>query len=157
MKLDREVVDFFHSQNCVIVSSIDKNGYPHSACKGIIRIDPSGRVYLLDIYKAVTYANLAENPLLSVTAIDEHKFSGYCLKGKATIVKEEEIDPNVVKAWEDRLTSRITQRIIKNILDKKGHPRHPEAHFPTPKYMIVMDVDEVVDLTPHQLREESED
>jgi len=152
MNLSKQVIDFFRNQGCVIVSTLDKNGYPHSACKGIIKIEPEGRVYLLDIYKAVTHANLNRNEFFSITAVDEHKFSGYCLKGKARIIKSEELSPDIVKAWEDRVTSRITQRVVKNILDKKGHPKHPEALFPKPKYMIVMDVEEVVDLTPPHLK-----
>jgi len=152
MNLPKQAIDFFRNQGCVIVSTLDKNGYPHSACKGIVKIEPEGRVYLLDIYKAVTHANLIRNASFSITAVDEHKFSGYCLKGKARIIKAEELSPDIIKAWEDRVTSRITQRMVKNIFDKKGHPKHPEALFPKPKYMIVMDVEETVDLTPPHLK-----
>jgi hypothetical protein len=89
---------------------------------------------------------------LSISAVDEHRFRGYCLKGKARIVKEQECSPEIIKAWEDRITARITQRLLKNIHEEKGHPRHPEVLLPKPKYLIVMEIEEIIDLTPHHLK-----
>ncbi len=125
---------------------------PHNSCKGIVKINENGRVYLLDLYKAKTYENLKHNSHIAVSAVDEHKFKGFCLKGKAKIVKEESLSSHIITAWEKKLTHRITQRVLKNIAGEKGHDEHPEARFPKPEYMIVMQVEEVVDLTPHHLK-----
>lgn len=151
-KLPDEIIQFFHNQGCVIVSTIDKNGFPHSACKGIVQINRNGRVYLLDLYHARTYENLKYNPHISITAIEEHKFTGYCLKGKAEIIPEGKLESRIIKAWETRITSRLTRRLLKNIREEKGHPRHPEILLPKPEYMIAMEVEEIVDLTPHHLK-----
>ncbi len=153
-RLNDEIVNFFHNQGCVIVSTIDKNGYPSSACKGIVEIDHKGHVYLLDLYRAKTRRNLEANPNISITAIDEHRFIGYSLKGKARIVTKDEIKPRLLRAWEDRITSRLTRRLIRNLREEKGHPTHPEALLPDPEYMIAVDVEEIVDLAPQPLREE---
>lgn len=147
------IVHFFQNQGCVLVSSIDSKGFPHSACKGLVKIDKDGSIYLLDAYSGKTLQNLKNNPNASITAFDEHKFIGYCLKGKGRILLKEELDAGIMKAWEDRITSRLTQRLLKNIRgDVKGHPRHPEVLLPDPQHMIVFDVEEVVDLTPHHLK-----
>ncbi len=151
-RLGDDVIQFFHNQGCVIVSTIDKNGFPHSACKGIVQINRNGRVYLLDLYRARTCENLKHNSHITITAIDEHKFTGYCLKGKAEIIPEEKFGFQIIKAWEARITSRLTRRVLKNIREEKGHPRHPEALLPRPEYLIVMGVEEIVDLTPHHLK-----
>ena len=152
-RLGDDVIQFFHNQGCVIVSTIDKNGFPHSACKGIVQINRNGRVYLLDLYHARTYQDLKQNPHISITAIEEHKFKGYCLKGKAEIIPEGKLESRVIKAWEARITSRLTHRLLKNIREEeKGHPRHPEILLPKPEYMIAMEVEEIVDLTPHHLK-----
>ncbi|MDP3732336.1 MAG: pyridoxamine 5'-phosphate oxidase family protein [Candidatus Omnitrophota bacterium] len=151
-RLGDDVIQFFHNQGCVIVSTIDKNGFPHGACKGIVQINRNGRIYLLDLYRARTYDNLKQNSYISITAIDEHKFMGYCLKGKAEIISEEKFGSQIIKAWEARITSRLTRRVLKNIREEKGHPRHPEALLPRPEYLIVMEVEEIVDLTPHHLK-----
>ena len=152
MELNEEVIRFLQNQSFVIISTVDGKGRPHTACKGIVEINSKGEVYLLDLYLANTYRNLKKDPYLSITAVDEHRFCGYCLKGKARIINQEDISPEIMKAWEDKVTSRITQRVLKNILDKKGHPEHPEAAFPKPKYMIVVEIDSIEDLTPRHLK-----
>jgi general stress protein 26 len=152
-RLTDEIIQFFYNQSFVIVSTLDKDGSLHSSCKGIVKINKIGTIYLLDLYRARTYDNLRINPQISITAFDEHKFIGYCLKGKAKIIKIEELQPQIIKAWEDRIASRITQRVLKNMREEKGHPRHPEALLPKPQYLMVMEVKEIIDLTPHHIKE----
>lgn len=151
-KLTDEIVRFFHKQNFVIVSTIGRDGSPHSSCKGIVEIEKSGKFYLLDLYRAKTYENLKQNHHIAITAVDEHGFKGYCLKGKAKITNVGRLKSRIARVWEKGIASRITQRIIKNIRGEKGHPRHPEALLPKPEYLIVVEVKEVVNLTPHPLK-----
>lgn len=136
----------------MIVSSIDKDGTPHNSCKGIVYIEPAGRVYILDLYLRQTYKNLKRNPRLSITAVDEYTFRGYSLKGKAKIIKRQELTPEALRTWDEKISSRITQRLIRNLHEEKGHPRHPESRMPKPEYMIVMEVNKIVDLTPAPLK-----
>ena len=147
-KISEEIVRFFYDQGCVIVSTIDENGFPSSSCKGIVEIDHDGHVYLLDLYRGRTWSHLQKNPHICITAIDEHRFTGYSLKGKARIVTNEEFKPHLLKAWEDRIASRLTKRVLKNLRGEKGHAAHPEALMPEPEYLIAMDVEEVIDLAP---------
>ena len=64
----------------------------------------------------------------------------------------QDLDKEINAAWEERISGRITQRVLKNLRQEKGHPRHPEAALPKPKYLIAMDVEHIVDLTPHHLK-----
>lgn len=131
---------------------MDNKGYPHSSCKGMVKIEESGDVYLLDAYHGRTFANLKNNPSASITAFDEHKFKGYCLKGKARLAGDSEFTPDIIKAWDKRVSGRLTQRLLKNIREEKGHKGHPEALLPKPKYMVIFKVSEVVDLAPGHLK-----
>jgi len=151
-KLNDEIIDFFQRQGFTVVSTLDTKGGIHNSCKGIVKIDKSGKIYLLDLYSARTLDNLKKNPRISLTAVDEHSFSGYCLKGKGKIIKAEQLDPSITKAWEEKITSRISRRIIRNLRGEQGHPRHPEASLPKPQYMILMEVNEVIDLTPGHIK-----
>ena len=151
-RLSDVIVSFFENQGFVIVSTIDTNKSIHNSCKGIVKIEHKGTVYLLDLYRARTFFNLKRNPHISITAVDEHGFKGYCLKGQARLLKQKEIDSRLIKAWEDKITNRITARLLKNLRQEKGHPRHPEALLPKPEYIIAMRVDEIIDLTPHNLK-----
>jgi len=154
-KLSDEVVEFFRSQGFVIVTTIDSDGYPHNSCKGIVELQPQGLVYLLDLYQGKTARNLKRNQHMSITAVDEHRFKGYCLKGVARLAAGKKLKEELVGAWEDRIISRLTQRVLKNVSGQKGHPRHPEALLPDPKYLIAVKVQEVIDLTPHLLKQEA--
>jgi len=150
--LSENLIHFFHKQTFTIISTIDKKGFPHNSCKGIVKINKSGQIYLLDLYKAQTFENLKRNPHIAITAVDEHKFRGFCLKGTAKIIRGDRLSSHIITAWEKRITHRITQRVLKNIAGEKGHPQHPEVLLPKPEYMIVMQAEEVIDLTPQHLK-----
>ncbi|MFH1645565.1 MAG: pyridoxamine 5'-phosphate oxidase family protein, partial [Candidatus Omnitrophota bacterium] len=107
-KLNSGIVSFFHKQPYTIVTTIDEKGRPHNSCKGIVDIEEEGKVYLLDVYKERTYENLKLNPHISITAVDEHKFMGYCLKGVAKMVKEKALRSDTVKKWEQKIIKRIS-------------------------------------------------
>jgi len=152
LKLDREIVSFFQRQGCVIVTTLDKEGFPHSSCKGLVRIEEEGFVYLFDAYRKKTIGNIHKNPLASITAFNEHKFKGYCLKGEAKIIPAGRLSRELLGDWEKRIAGRLTERLLKNMRDGKGHKGHPEAFLPRPRYMIVLKVTEIVDLTPANLK-----
>lgn len=132
IKLNDEVFYFLNNQGYVFVSTLDANGCIRNSCKGIVKIDKTGKIYLLDLYQKQTFENIKRKNRISVTAVDEHKFAGYCLKGQARIVSREDLTPDIIQAWEEKIASRITQRVFKNIHGEFGHPRHPEAAFPAP-------------------------
>lgn len=146
------IIDFLRSQSFVIVSSIDKHGFPHSSCKDIVKIDPRGQVYLLDAYHGTTAENIKRNPQINISMVDEHKFIGYCLKGRAKVMLDNNISQEIIKSWEDNITSRLTKRLLRNLSGDKGHGHHPEASLPFPKHVIIIEVEEIVDLAPHHLR-----
>ena len=83
MKIPDNIINFLLNQGFVIISSIDGNGFPHAACKGIVSIAKEGKVFIFDLYRASTLENLKKNQRVSITAVDEHRFVGFCLKGKA--------------------------------------------------------------------------
>jgi len=152
MKLPQGVIEFFQEQGCVLVSTIDEKGRPHSACKGIVGIEGDGRIYLFDLYRKKTHRNLLHNPNISIAAFDEHNFKGYCLKGKARAVITEKIDSQFIQNWENKISRRLTNRLLRNIREEKVSHRYSEAMMPNPEYLIVMEVEEVVDLAPPHLR-----
>ncbi len=151
-RLTDEIVRFFRRQSFTVVVTVDQNGYPHTSCKGIVKINRSGKIYLLDLYTGNTFENLKRNPRISVTAAEEHRFKGYCLKGRAKIVERDKLTPTILRAWRDRIAGRITSRLIKNVQGGSRHFGHPEAQLPAPQYLIVMEVREIVDLTPQHIK-----
>lgn len=152
LKLNRDIINFFEDQGCVLLATVDRGGYPHTSCKGLVKIEEPASVFLLDAYHSATFRNLKNNPSASVTAFNEHKFKGYCLKGKARVADTNELTPDILKAWEKKVSGRLTQRLLKNIREERGHKGHPEALLPKPKYMIIFKVGEIIDLAPAHLK-----
>lgn len=150
-KIPQEIIEFLNAQGFVIVSSVDKNGFPHSSCKAIVKIDPLGKVFLIDAYHGVTGENVKLHPKISISAVEEHKFIGYCLKGKGEILADN-ISQELIKTWEDNVTSRLTKRLLKNLNDDQGRGHHPEVSLPHPKHIIAIEIEEIVDLAPYHLR-----
>jgi general stress protein 26 len=150
-KISQEIISFFNTQGFVIISSIDKNGFPHSSCKAIVKIDPLGKIFLMDVYHGATGENVKLNSKINISAVEEHKFIGYCLKGKGEILSDN-ISQELIKTWEDNVTSRLTKRLLKNLSQEQGHGHHPEASLPQPKHIIAIEIEEIVDLAPYHLR-----
>jgi len=153
-QISQSVTEFFRHQGFVIISSLDEHGFPHNSCKDVVKVDPRGEIYLIDAYYGTTGENIKRDPRVSVSAVDERKFMGFCLKGSARLVAGKEIDGDFIKSWEDNITSRLASRLLHNLANDKSHPHHPEASLPRPKQLIIVAVEEIVDLAPHYLRKE---
>lgn len=146
------VVNFLEKQGFSIVSTLDSDLKINCAAKGIVGINRNGKVFLIDLYRGKTFNNLLNNPTISITSVDEHLFMGYTLKGKAKMIERNKIENDIIKAWEERVIQRISQRVIKSIKNDKKSGNHPEAKFPHPEYLIEVDVEDIVDLTPSHLK-----
>lgn len=155
-KLLSKIIYFFHKQEFVIVSTLDSRGGIHCSAKGIVGIEEEGKIYIIDLYKAQTLANLKNNPVVTITAVDVSSFEGYSLKGIAKIVDRVQIKEHIIKKWEERVINRISGRVVKDIKKDKRSLIHPEACFPRPEYMIEMEVQEIVDLRPAHLTQRME-
>ena len=147
MKLNNEIISFFKEQGFNIVSTLNKDGSIHSSCKGIVDIK-NNKAYLLDLYCGRTFKNIRNNPNITVTAVDEHAYKGYALSGEAKIVKKEDIGSEILKSWEKNISKRVSKRLVKNIKNDRKSKHHPEAKFPNPKYLILLNIEKVTDLAP---------
>ncbi len=153
MKLSEDICSFFEKQGIVIVSSLEADKKVHCSIKSIVGIEEVGKIYIIDLYKNKTYKNLKLNPIVSITAIDEHSFKGYTMQGKAKIVVHTEIEDHIVNKWEEKIIRRISARMIKSIQKGVTSKIHHEAELPhKPKYLIEIDVEKIIDLSPPTLR-----
>ncbi len=151
-ELTENIIYLLREQDFVIVSTLDSEGKIHCAAKGLVEIEKEGKVYLMDLYLARTFNNLKKNTSITITAVDEHKFLGYVLKGEARMIQREEIKSHMIENWEKRVMQRISKRMSRSIKEGKKDSRHPEIYLPQPEYLIEMQVDEVVDLAPAHLK-----
>ena len=154
-ELSEEIINFLQRQGVVIISTLDSQGRIHCSAKGIVSIEKEGKIYVIDLYCGKTFNNLSQNPTTSITAIDERRFVGYTLQGKARIVEKKDFDTALIKTWEEKVVARISKRLIKNVQEGKGSVRHPEAHLPPVQHLIALEVESIVDLTPAHIKEKA--
>lgn len=149
MKISDDIIKFFEQQGGVIVSTLDPRGRIHASIKGIVGIRNSEKIFLVDLYLYRTFCNLKKHPTISLTAIDDHRFKGYCLQGKAKIIPREKIRKQILEEWEKRVLQRISKRISRSVRSGRKSKKHYEAHLPIhPKYLIEVRVTNVINLAP---------
>lgn len=149
MKISDDIIRFFEQQGGVIVSTINPRGRIHASIKGLVCIKNSEKIFLVDLYLYRTFCNLKKHPVISLTAMDEHRFKGYCLQGKAKIIPREKINKHILEEWEKKVLQRISKRISASVRSGQKSKRHYEAHLPIhPKYLIEVRILNVINLAP---------
>lgn len=144
-----EVMRFLEKQRVFIVSTLNEHGRIHCSAKGIVGFEPEGKIYVMDLYLKKTFRNLKRNPMITLTSVDENAFEGYSFQGNAKIVEYKDIQDHLMEKWTKRLIRRIADRLIRNVQSEKPTGRHYEAELPhMPKYLIEIDVEHIVSLTP---------
>lgn len=158
MNLSEQVYYFLRDQGFVIVSTIDPNGRIHCAAKGLVGLSREGQVFIIDLYSNRTYENLKKNTTISITAIDEHRFMGFTLQGKGKIVPRKEIKTHIYEEWENKIIKRISNRVIKGVQAGVKSKKHFEVDLPRhPKYLIEVDVEEIIDLAKSKRKQKRKD
>jgi len=84
-KIPKEVQEFF-SGKLAWVATATKGGVPNVTPKGSLRVLDDQHVVFADLFSLKTRSNLAENPKVAVTVIDQATRSGYQLKGTAEMI-----------------------------------------------------------------------
>ena len=149
IKIPNNIVKFLEKQGFVIVSSIDENGSIHCSAKGVVCVEPNGKIFVIDLYKNKTFKNLSKNHITSITAVDEKEFLGFTLQGTAKIVNNKDIKDTIVLKWENKIFNRISKRIKDSVQMQSKSIKHFEAYLPKkPSYLIEIDVKNIVNLSP---------
>jgi predicted pyridoxine 5'-phosphate oxidase superfamily flavin-nucleotide-binding protein len=145
-RIPKAIVNFLGAQSFVLVSTVSKQGLPHTVPKGIALVQSQGLIYVVDLYHGTTWRNLKNNRHITLCCVDERHFRGYQLKGTARVYKITEAHEALIKLWRKKVSARITSRLIENVLnEKKTH--HHEAYFPPPKTIIEINVNKIISLT----------
>ena len=152
MTLSDDIISLLKKQGFVIVSTLDKDGKIHCSAKGVVGVEPEGKVFVVDLYVHRTFNNLKRDPRVSITAINERSFRGYTLQGIGKIVPRAAIEEHLMRAWEDKVISRISTRLITSVQAKAKSKGQFEAELPHPKYLIEIDVEDIIDLSPPSMR-----
>jgi uncharacterized protein len=84
-KIPKQVQEFFPGK-LAWVATATKDGVPNVTPKGSLRVLDDQHVIFADLFSLKTRSNLAENPKVAVTVVDQATFTGYQLKGTAEMI-----------------------------------------------------------------------
>lgn len=113
----------------ISVASCSKAAEPNSASKMLIEISEPNLLYFLDYKTTQSYHNMAENPKISVSFMDDAHFTGYRLTGPCKILESGPEYDEVSKSWDKRLIGYEAERIIQRISGRFS-TREAEGHLP---------------------------
>jgi predicted pyridoxine 5'-phosphate oxidase superfamily flavin-nucleotide-binding protein len=85
VKITRDMRDIFEKSDPYIVTTATREGKPNGVPVGLVKIISDDEILLGDVLMKKTLRNIAENPVVAVTAWDIGVHYGYQLKGTARV------------------------------------------------------------------------
>ena len=101
----------------IIVSSVDENGMPNISPRTTFTITDDV-IYWIELFRHKSFENFQNSDWISVASFDKEKLKGFQLKGKVTMLQDEEKKKNISLQIIDKLTRLHKERILKQLGNK---------------------------------------
>ncbi len=101
----------------IVVSSVDENSIPNISPRTTFTITDDA-IYWIELFRHKSFKNFQFSDWISVASFDKEKLKGFQLKGKVTMLQDEEKKKNVSLQIIDKLTRLHKERILKQLGNK---------------------------------------
>ena len=101
----------------IVVSSVDENNMPNISPRTTFTITDDV-IYWIELFRHKSFENFQNSDWISVASFDKEKLKGYQLKGKVTMLQDEEKKKNISLQIIDKLTRLHKERILKQLENK---------------------------------------
>ena len=140
----KRLLPFLSKGRFLNVATCNRERMPNVAPKLIAKVEKNV-LYLVDHVIGTTYANLKENPRVSLGFVDEKNFTGYQLNGTATVMERGHDFEALTEEFQKIKTDFTVQRILYNV--RSGGQAPPvELALPERFAIIKIRVIEVVEI-----------
>ncbi len=140
----KRLLPFLSKGRFVSVATCSQERMPNVAPKLIAKVDKNV-LYLVDHVIGATYANLKENPRVSLGIVDEKNLTGHQLNGTATVMERGQEFQMLAEEFQKIKTDFTVQRILVNV--RSGGQAPPvELALPEKFAIIKIRVIEVVEI-----------
>ena len=78
----------------IVVSSVDENGMPNISPRTTFTITDDV-IYWIELFRHKSFENFQNSDWISVASFDKEKLKGFQLKGKVTMLQDEEKKKNI--------------------------------------------------------------
>jgi len=127
------------------VATCNRERMPNVVPKLIAKVDKNV-LFLVDHVIGATYANLKENPRVSLGLVDEKNFTGYQLNGTATVMERGRDFEALSEEFQKIKTDFTVQRILYNVRSVGKRVLPVELALPERFAIIKIRVIEVVEI-----------
>ena len=111
------------------VASCTKKAEPNSASKMLVEILKPNLLYFLDYKTTQSHHNMKENPVISVSFMDDAHFTGYRLTGPCEVLQSGAEYDQISESWDKRVIAYEAERIVQRISGRFS-TREAEGHLP---------------------------
>ncbi len=140
----KKLLPFLSRGRFVNVATCNRERMPNVAPKLIAKVEKNV-LFLVDHVIGTTYANLKQNPRVSLGLVDEKNFIGYQLNGTATVMERSHEFEALAEEFQQIKTDFTVQRILYNV--RSGGQAPPvELALPERFAIIKIRVIEVVEI-----------
>ncbi len=101
----------------IVVSSVDENNMPNISPRTTFTITDDV-IYWIELFRHKSFENFQNSDWISVASFDKEKLKGFQLKGKVTMLQDEEKKKNISLQIIDKLTRLHKERILKQLGNK---------------------------------------
>ena len=119
----------------ISVASCTRKAEPNSASKMLVEILAPNLLYFLDFKTTQSFHNISENPLISVSFMDDAHFTGYRLTGPCEVLQSGEEYDRISQSWDKRVIGYEAERIIQRMT---GRFSTREAERNLPKDFVIV-------------------
>ena len=117
VKIPNHVKEMILDQQMIVVASVDENGISNISPRTTFTITDDV-IYWIELFRHKSFENFQNSDWISVASFDKEKLKGYQLKGKVTMLQDEEKKKNISLQIIDKLTRLHKERILKQLENK---------------------------------------
>lgn len=118
--MNKKIVDLLKSRGFVSVATCNLEARPNAAPKFILKLE-NNFIYLVDYSIGRTSQNLAVNPRVSISLMDNDTLMGYQLNGPVEVISKGQEYDALVKDLSQKELELSTLRIIEGVTKGKPH------------------------------------
>lgn len=121
-KITENMLGLFKKREFVSIATADKAGQPNSVPRFFL-CAKGDFIYLIDHVMGRTVFNINENPLVSVSFMDQDSLEGYRFNGSAKVLTGGKTYDAMLAEWNKRVVKLSAERVLEAIRTgkKRGH------------------------------------
>ncbi len=118
VKIPEDVQKLLKQQKFVVVGSVDPNGIANISPRTAFYF-ADDMVYWLDFFKHKSQGNFQVIPWVSVAVFDKEKLKGFQMKGKVSLVSDENKKKKIVETISRSVTGKTSAKIFERLSQNK--------------------------------------